>query len=130
MNARTPVAYGSVAVLCICLHNAVIIVADMLGLSLWLGVLISFGVVSVIGYLLHAIVTFRQSLALGRYLRYALAMSANVPLAFVTTWFVREVLGIGIVLAAPLASLCMLVFNFVLSRWAVLAPGARQAEAK
>lgn len=130
MNARTPVAYGSVAVLCIGLHNAVIIAADILGLPLWLGVLISFGVVSVIGYLLHAIVTFQQALGLARYLRYALAMSANVPLAFVTTWFLHEELGLGIVLAAPLASLCMLAFNFVLSRWAVSAPEVKQAEAK
>lgn len=130
MRAWTPFAYSSVAVICVLLHNAVIILADSLGLPLWLAVLISFVVVSATGYLLHAHFTFRQSLALGRYLRYALAMSANVPFAFVSTWFLHEELGIEIAIAAPLASLCMLIFNFVLSRWAVSVPGSNQAEAK
>lgn len=122
MTVRTPFAYGAVAVLCILLHNGVMIAGDRVGLDLWILVLISFVVVSVTGYLLHGRFTFRQPLALGRYFRYALAMSANIPLAFVTTWFWHDQLGFEMTLAAPLASLCMIAINFVLSRWAVSVP--------
>lgn len=130
MKIWTPFAYGAVAALCILLHNGVMIAGDRVGLSLWLSVLISFIVVSVTGYLLHGRITFRQPLDLGRYLRYALAMSANVPLAFITTWFWHEELGYEMTSAAPLASLCMLAMNFVLSRWAVSAPKSKQRAAQ
>lgn len=127
MSARTPVAYLAVAGLCILLHNVVLIGGDLLGLPLWTGVLISFMLVASVGYVLHGLLTFRQPLALGRFGKYVLAMSANIPLAFVTTWFWKDVAGLPMTIAAPIASACMLAFNFVLGRWAILAPGKREA---
>ena len=127
MSARTPFAYIAVAGFCILLHNAVLIVGDSVGLPLWLTVLISFGMVVSAGYVLHGLFTFRHPLALVAFARYAIAMSANIPLAFVTTWFWHDQVGLAMSLAAPLASGCMLALNFVLGRWAIAAPKLRSA---
>jgi putative flippase GtrA len=127
MNGRTPFAYVAVAGVCVVLHNAVLIIGDFLGIPLWLGVMISFGIVASVGYVLHGLFTFRQPLAVRRLAKYAVAMSANIPLAFVTTWFWNRVVGLPMALAAPLASVCMLAVNFVLGRWAITAPSEREA---
>ncbi len=127
MNGRTPFAYVAVAGVCLVLHNAVLIIGDFLGIPLWLGVMISFGIVASVGYVLHGLFTFRQPLAVRRLAKYAVAMSANIPLAFVTTWFWNRVVGLPMALAAPLASVCMLAVNFVLGRWAITAPSEREA---
>ena len=127
MNGRTPFAYVAVAGVCVVLHNAVLIIGDFLGVPLWLGVMISFGIVASVGYVLHGLFTFRQPLAVRRLAKYAVAMSANIPLAFVTTWFWNRVVGLPMALAAPLASVCMLAVNFVLGRWAITAPSEREA---
>ena len=122
MSARTPIAYIAVAATCIGVHNAVLIVSDHFKLPLLAGVLISFVLVASIGYVLHGLFTFRQPLALRRFGKYVLAMSANIPLAFVTTWLWKDVAGLPMPLAAPIASACMLALNYVLGRWAILAP--------
>ena len=126
MNVRTPVAYSAIAGLCIALHNLVLIAGDRLGLPLWQGILLSFALVATVGYMLHGVFTFRQPLAVGRFARYAVAMSANIPLAFVTTWFWHDIVGLAMALAAPIASACMLALNFVLGRWAIAAPMASE----
>lgn len=122
MNMRAPSTYVVVAALCLALHNAVMILSDRAGSPLWLAVLLSFGIVAATGYVLHGVFTFRQPLALPGFARYLLAMSANVPLAFIFTWFWRDWTGLAMPVAAPLASVCMLAINFALSRWAIGAP--------
>lgn len=129
MIARTTFAYITVAGICILLHNLVLIGADSMGLSLWLAVIISFCVVASVGYVLHGLFTFRQPLGPMAFARYALAMSANIPLAYVMTWLWHDQGGLAMPLAAPLASMCMLAVNFILGRWAIARPAPR-AEAK
>jgi hypothetical protein len=57
-------------------------------------------------------------------------MSANIPLAYVTTWFWYAVVGFQMSLAAPIASGCMLALNFVLGRWAIAAPDPKIAASR
>jgi putative flippase GtrA len=116
---RTTIIYGGVAGLCLLLHNATMIAADRAGAPLIAGVLLSFVLVALTGYALHSRLTFRQPMGVRAFLRYGLAMSANVPLAFATTWVWHAPVGLPMVWAAPLASGCMLAFNFGLSRWAI-----------
>lgn len=127
MSVRTPIAYTAVAGFCILLHNAVMIIGDALGMALGPAVLVSFVLVATMGYVLHGAFTFRQPLKLAGLGRYAFAMSANIPLAFITTWFWHDLLGLEMLLASPLASICMLALNFILGRWAIAAPNVRPA---
>ncbi|TPJ28680.1 GtrA family protein [Mesorhizobium sp. B2-8-3] len=122
MSVRTPLAYVLIAGICIALHNAVIILADRAGIPLWLAVLLSFCVVAGTGYVLHSVFTFRRPLASTALVRYVVAMLANIPLAFVTIWFWHQQVGLPMVFASPLASVCMLALNFLLGRWAIASP--------
>lgn len=125
MKSRVPFAYAIVAGLCLGLHNLIMIVGEHLSLSLLLCVLLSFVAVTSIGYVLHALFTFCQPVGLGPFKRYVTAMLANIPLAFVTTWFWHEAAVLPMAVAAPLASVCMVALNFVLGRWAIVVPASR-----
>jgi putative flippase GtrA len=120
---RSGLIYGLVAGLCLGLHNAIIIGLDALGAPLLMGVVVSFGVVAATGYALHSRFTFRRAMGMAAFGRYVLAMSANIPLAFATTWFWHRPMGLAMPFAAPVASACMMLANFLLSRWAIVAPG-------
>jgi 2-polyprenyl-3-methyl-5-hydroxy-6-metoxy-1,4-benzoquinol methylase/putative flippase GtrA len=134
MIARTTAVYGLVAGTCLLLHNATIIAANGAGAPLLAGVLLSFAVVALSGYALHSRLTFREPMRLRGLLQYGLAMSANVPLAFATTWVWHTRVGMPMIWAAPLASACMVAVNFVLTRWAVagrrgaIEPGKRDMD--
>lgn len=130
MSLRTGLAYGFVAAVCLGLHNGVMIGIDW-AMQSWargqgplaissLGFAVSFIVVSLTGYALHSQLTFREPMSLGRYGRYALAMSTNTPLALGVTWVLRGPAGLAMVYAAPLASCLMIGVNFLLSRWAIV----------
>lgn len=123
MITRTTLVYGAIAGLCLGLHNATMIVADHFGAPLWLAVVLSFVLVALTGYVLHSLGTFRQPLGLIGLMRYSLAMSANIPLAYGTTWLWLKLAGLPMLWASPLASLCMLAINFLLSRWAIVGKG-------
>jgi putative flippase GtrA len=125
MKAR---AYIGVAGFCLVLHNVIMITAHKAGVPLGLSVLLSFIAVAIAGYVLHAIFTFRQPLSVVRLFRYAIAMSANIPLAYVTTWFWYAFIDLPMSVASPIASCCMLALNFVLGRWAIAAPDPKTAE--
>lgn len=127
MILRVPLAYLGVAAACILLHNVVIITADRGGSPLWLSILLSFGFVASAGYVLHSLFTFRRPLAVAGFVRYAFAMSANIPLAFITTWLWHEQVSLPMPLAAPIASLCMLAVNFTLGSWAISRPQWKKA---
>ena len=122
MITRTTLAYGAVSGSCLVLHNAVMIGADWAGAPLIVGVVVSFVLVAAVGYVAHSLLTFGEPLGLVRFGRYCLAMSANIPFAYVTTWFWHGPMGLPMLWAAPLASICMVAVNFVLSRWAIAAP--------
>ena len=122
MIIRTPIAYVLVSGFCVLLHTANLIVADKIGIPLGLAVLASFVIVACVGYVLHGIFTFRQPLAAARLVRYSVAMSANIPLAYITIWIWHVGVGLPMWIAAPIASGCMLGLNFVLGRWAIAAP--------
>lgn len=123
---RRPIGYLIIAAGCLLLHNAIVIGGDALGLPLWTGMLVSVLVVNAAGYLGHCRVTFRTTASLRGFVRYAAAMSTNVPAAYALIWLLHDAAGLPMVLAAPAASLLMLVVNYALSHWAIVPGRNRQ----
>lgn len=119
--SRSMMLYAIVSAICLLLHNAILIIADQAGAPLILSIAASFCVVAVAGYLLHSWLTFGEALALASFWRYLLAMSINLPMAFVTTWLWRDLVQLPMIYAAPLATLCLVFLNFLTSRWAITA---------
>ncbi len=125
MIGRSAFMYGAVSATCLILHNFVMIFGDLLGWAFPFSIIISFCLSALTGYLLHSILTFKEPLRMERFMRYALAMSANIPLAFIAVWFWHEFAGLNMVWASPIATICMIGVNFVLSRWAILSKNSQ-----
>lgn len=125
MKVRTSFAYISVSGCCFLGHNATMIVAERLYAALWLAVLLSFVIIVTFGYILHSLFTFKQPLSLYAFGRYTLGMLLNIPLTYVTTGFWYHWLEVPMLVAAPLASCCMIALNFFLSRWAISVSGRK-----
>ena len=105
MKIRTSFTYLCISGCCFLGHNAIMIVADSLCVALWLAILLSFAIIATVGYILHSLFTFKQPLSFAGFGRYTISMLLNIPLA----------------------SLCMLVLNFLLSRWAISTSGRSKA---
>lgn len=121
---RAPLRYGFVAAVSLLLHNAIIVAGDATGLPLIISVLISFCFVVVVGYLLHCRLTFRAPVEWSGFNRYAVAMAINIPLSFTMIWLWHVAAGLPMIWASPIATLCMIVVNFQLSRWAIIRAAA------
>lgn len=120
MIARSTLIYGAVSILCLCLHNIVVIGGDRIGWPYPASILVSFCLSAATGYLLHSRLTFGEPLGACRFVRYATAMSLNIPLALAALWLWHDLFGLAMIWASPIATLCMIAVNFLLSRWAIV----------
>ncbi len=111
---------------CALLHNAIMIGGDRLGAHYVFSSVVSFTTVVGFGYWLHSRWTFPGSQQ-GRvpFARYALMASANLPLSIVGMFAFVDLGGFSVLLAAPLVTVLLAIFNFVGSRWALRASRAR-----
>ena len=126
VNIKSCICYFIVSAICLSIHNIILISMDYINLYFIFSIILSYLIVSFIGYVLHAMMTFCQPLSIFAFAHYALAMSLNVPLALATTWLWRHAVGLPMVWAAPLATVSMLFLNFGLSRLAIVKIGSRQ----
>ncbi|MBK6413504.1 GtrA family protein [Sphingopyxis sp.] len=116
---RSFFAYGFVSMICVVLHNLIVIGGDILGFPYFGSILVSFSFVTTVGYVLQSLFTFDEALGARRFMRYLLAMSTNIPLVLIAIWIWHDVVGLAMFWASPIATICMIAVNFVLSRWAI-----------
>lgn len=118
--------YLIVAAICAILHNVVIIGLDWLGVHYVFASFVSFALVVTTGFLLHCSFTFVVERSLAAYLRYAVAMAANLPLSIAALFLFHDVAGLPMVIASPVATVALVVMNYFLSAWAIVGgfPGA------
>jgi len=112
---------------CALLNAGVLIAGDALHLPLAASIAASFGLVCIIGYALHAKVTFGTRAHGPGFLRYVLAMTASLPMSAALLWLFVSAWHWPMALAAPTTTAIMLAVNFVSSRWAVTRPSRRIA---
>ena len=113
------ITYLLVCAACLITHNLVIVGGDALGLPLPMCVAASFVIVVLLGYALHSRFTFHVRAGWDGLARYTLAMLPNLPLSLALIWFFSRWIGLPMPVAAPIATIAMLVLNFFLSRWAI-----------
>lgn len=115
MTAAQP-RYLVVAASCAVMHNLTLIAGNMLGVHYLPASAVSFLLVALWGYVLHAHFTFRTSPSVRSLLRYALAMAGNYPLSIALMFVFCDLLGASVTLAAPLATGILICWNFLASR--------------
>ncbi|MEL7488042.1 MAG: GtrA family protein, partial [Pseudomonadota bacterium] len=120
---RSPAARGvrylAVAAFCAGLHNAIMIALDFANVYYGLSLIVSAAVLIPTGFFLQATFTFSADLTWRAFYRYAAVMIVNTPLSFVFLWALYDRLSLPMVVAAPLATIILLIWNFLASGWAV-----------
>lgn len=119
MTIAPALRYLVVGGTCALLNTLVLIAGDALGLPLAASIAASFAIVCLVGYRLHAAVTFGAPANRQGLLRYVLAMAVSLPLSTALLWVFARALHWPMAVAAPAATAAMLAINFVSSRWAV-----------
>jgi putative flippase GtrA len=118
--------FFTVGLACALLHNAVMIAGDWLGMHYVASSFLSFALVVGFGYLLHSAWTFPGAQR-GRtpFARYALTMSANLPLSIAGMFVCVDLAGLPVSIASPAITVLLAAFNFLGSRWALRAGRAQ-----
>jgi putative flippase GtrA len=119
-SRKQPARYLLSAGLCAIANNILLIVGAQAGLNLLELILLSFVVIGTTGYVAHVYLTFRQAPSWASYVRFMAGIAIGIPVAFVVLLLLRDVLRMPMTLAAPTATLLLLVYNFLNAKLAIM----------
>ena len=109
---------------CAILHYLVMVAGDLAGLHYAVSSLISLVVVTIFGYQLHSRWTFPGSeRSRTSFVRYAVTVSANLPLSLAGMFVLVDILGLSVPVAVPVVTILLFAFNFTANRWALRVRG-------
>ena len=117
---RTSTRFAVVGFLCAATHNAILIAADLWRVHYALSCAISFVVVVALGFALHARYTFHQPPTAASFWRYCASMAANYPITLALLFVMCDIAGWSVAIAAPTATVLLVLWNFLASRWAIV----------
>ncbi|WP_155265309.1 GtrA family protein [Sphingomonas segetis] len=106
--------------MCALLHNALVIGLASGGIPYPLALVISFLVTVPIGYLFHSAVTFGEPRSWGRLMRFMAGSLAGFGWSAALMIGLHNGLGLPIVVATPLATVALFLWNFTAARWAIV----------
>ncbi|MEO6153662.1 MAG: GtrA family protein [Croceibacterium sp.] len=117
---RQPVRYFVSAAVCVLVNNILLIVGDglhapyvpLLAATSWVS--------GTIGYGLHSRLTFRQRLTWGGYARFLGGIALAFPIALGLLAALISLAGLAMWIAAPVATVIMLAYNYLNARFATL----------
>jgi putative flippase GtrA len=115
-----PSRFLAVGLLCAVTHNAIMLGADRWHIHYAVSSAVSYAVVVLLGFALHVRFTFQQQPSLEAFWRYALSMAANYPFTLALLFILCDGAGLSVTIAAPVATVLMMAWNFLASRWAIV----------
>ena len=114
------VRYLIVGALCAAVHNGIMIGGAALSLHYALTSAISYTVVVLLGFALHTRFTFAEQPQLRAFAKYAGGMALNYPIWVVLMFLLNDLGRMPMLFASPVGTGLMLIWNFAVSRWAIL----------
>lgn len=124
---RSPkLRYLMVGGLCAGVHNLIMIAGAWAHLHYVASTAVSYVVVMLLGYWLHTHVTFSVQANRRAFWRYAGATAMNYPLWLVLMFVFCDLIGLPMIVASPLGTVLFLIWNYLISRWAILHSGQPQ----
>ena len=117
---RTPTRFAIVGFVCAVTHNAILLAGDLWHMHYALSCAISFVVVVVLGFMLHVRYTFQQPPTAASFWRYCASMAANYPITLALLFIMCDIAGWPVPIAAPAATILLVLWNFLASRWAIV----------
>lgn len=104
---------------CALLNNAILIGADVAGAHYVGGTLLTFATTIPLAYMAHAKWTFSTTPSWRGLARFIFGSLSSLAAALAAVTLFRGALGLPMVVAAPLATIAMTLYNFAMARWAV-----------
>lgn len=123
-----PLRYALVGAVCAVAHNLIVIGLDLWRVHYAAASVISYIVVVLLGFALHTRFTFAVTPGLRSFARYAVAMAANYPLTIGLLFVMVDVAHAPVSVAAPVATVVLVGWNYIASRWAILTAARLQTQ--
>lgn len=111
--------YTIIGALCAILNNTILILSDTFGLHYWIGIFLTFVITVPLSYTLHTAWTFNAKLSCRSFGRYVLGTLSSVFIAACAVAFLRGGLGLAMIFSAPLATIIMFFYNYLMARWSI-----------
>ena len=96
------------------------ILGDLAGGHYALMMLVSFVITTLLGYCLHAAVTFREGVSWRTFLRFAAGAAMGFPICFAVMAILCSGLGLPVMIASPVATVVLVLWNYASAHWAIL----------
>jgi putative flippase GtrA len=112
--------YTLVGAICAVANNLFMIGTDLLGGHYLLGTFIAFLFVTPIAYLLHSWFTFGRPLNARAFARFTVGVATAYPIAACLMVVLCSGLRFPVVLAAPIATVILFVWNFMAAHWTIV----------
>ena len=112
--------YTLIGGLCALANNAVMILGDLAGGHYVPMTLLAFLTVTPLGYVLHANFTFREPRSFTGLLRFASGGLLGLALALFIMAVLCTGLGLPVVIAAPIATILLILWNYAAAHWAII----------
>lgn len=116
---RASLRYLVIGAGCALLNNAILIGADSAGIHYAAATAITFFTTVPLAYAAHAMWTFEVRISWQGLARFVAGSLSGLVVATMTIAALCGALGLPMILAAPLATVAMVVYNFAMARWAV-----------
>jgi len=117
---RQPARYLISGGLCALANNVLLIAGAHAGLGIFSLTLLSFLVIGTAGYGAHVYFTFRQTPGWRGYARFMAGVALGIPAAYAVLALLCDVLHIPMLLTAPIATLVLLIYNYLSARLAIM----------
>jgi putative flippase GtrA len=104
---------------CAAFNNIVLIAGDAAGFPYVASAVLAFLLVLPASYLAHALWSFTTPASWSAFLHYAAGSCSGLVVTVVVLAVFRTGLMLPMVAAAPLATVCMMIYNYLMARWAV-----------
>lgn len=111
--------YLLTGLVCAALNNAILISADFAGLHYLTAILVTVVITLPLSYLVHTAWTFEAPATWRSLARYAAGSVTSLFVASAAVSGFRGGLDLPMIWAAPLATVTMTIFNYVVASWAI-----------
>jgi putative flippase GtrA len=105
---------------CAIANNGLFIAGARAGIGLFGLTLLSFLIVGTMGYIVHARFTFRQAPSVQTYAKFMVGVALGTPVAYIVLALLRIGAHMPMPVAAPVATVILLIYNFAIARLAIV----------
>lgn len=116
---RRAMSYGAIGAVCACISNFIVIVGSLAGIEYWNAAVLSFVLVTPLGYVLQSRFTFRVELSVHRFVCFAGSVAAGAVLFLALIGLFNSVFEVPVWIASPLATMLIFCWNYAASCWTI-----------